>query len=243
MDHYYIASDWQPHNLNVEHILISAATLYNKKGKMTCPKFHEKTKSIFLDSGGYSFIKTYNEYPISISDYIDLAHSITEYAPLNHVATMDYFGSLELTIKLSLQCIEKDNSISWSPVIQGSTPYEYLNCLEAYQDKGIKANLWSVGGLKGQSISFIRKVLVNINKRVPKLHAFGLTLQQINDPIIWHNCHSADSTAWQFSYHSSGIYSGRPRTTKEKYKNLNLFIKRLEAIFHNHQAQTKLNTE
>jgi len=222
---FYYCQDWGTF-LEVPNILLSYGVAYHKGKIRSFNRELENADKIFLDCGAYTLRNTFVNYPIA--EYIEWINAFK--FDITYAATVDIIGDYENTVRSSIECMKSDSSISWVPVLQGRTVKEYLECARLYEDSGIilTDRLVAVGGLKQRDHLFIRRVLNSLNHL--KLHAFGLTLSNLNDPNIWNSVFSTDTGTWK----------QRPFTTAEKYRQLEHFKLKLEILMKNYEYQTTL---
>ena len=225
MKDFYYCQDWGTF-LDVPNILLSYGVVLYPNGRIRPFDFSHAEK-IFLDCGAYTLRNTFSKFPID--RYIEWIRSFDQ-SMITHAATVDIIGDFIETVKSGLECMESDSSIPWVPVLQGSTIREYAECVRLYEKAGIDLSdrLVAVGGLKMKRSRMIRKLLSSLSHL--KIHAFGLTLTNLRNPVIWNSVHSTDSGTWK----------GRPDTTQEKYLNLEKFKTKLEGLRFDYECQTKL---
>jgi hypothetical protein len=222
MRDFYFVADWgSKHYLTTPNVMISAGSTYHPKKKKfdlsrtNLPK--DTTKKLFLDSGGFSLLSQYPDYPFTLNQYLELAYYIKDNNLLTLIATMDYPCEAEInrtqlhsneeriqkTIDNTIKCYDVDSSLPWVPVIQGYTIDEYLACIDLYYEVGIESLYWAIGSIcsrKGHYLQ-MRNIIVTIAKRLEtecKLHAFGLGVKFLYDPQIFSNIYSSDSAAWNY---------------------------------------------
>jgi len=215
MEHFYFVADYTSrYYLNVENILLSAGTSYLKN-----KKWHNwkglSPERVFIDSGGYSFFRKWGEYPFSLEKYLEFVDIISDLYPLELVAIRDYpcepdinrqhiltnKERIEKTVSNAVECFQSEGNYPWIPVIQGYTIEEYLYCVDLYKDVGIPLDYIAIGSIcsrKG-NLHTIRRIIRSIYERTKaKIHAFGLSLVYLKDPIIFNLLFSSDSAAWNY---------------------------------------------
>jgi len=143
----------------IENVLVSAGSLWStQRGKFVrrTPPAHTR---FFLDSGGFTCLNRFGDYPWSLEDYLSL---IWHYKP-DYVATMDYPCEPEINRRIYLGSSEQSKALetnkeriratvdnaTWLleqdvpapttvvPVIQGYTLEEYLSCIDLYERRGV----------------------------------------------------------------------------------------------------------
>ena len=215
MEHFYFVADYTSrYYLDVPNILLSASTSYlqNKKWHNWQGLTPER---VFIDSGGYSFFRKWGDYPFSLEKYFEFIDIITELYPVELVAIRDYpceptinrkdistnKERIQKTVSNAVECIESKEDYPWIPVIQGYTLDEYLYCINLYEEVGISLAYSAIGSIcsrKG-NIHTIRRIISEIAQRTKgKIHAFGLSLVYLQDPIIFNTLYSSDSAAWNY---------------------------------------------
>jgi len=257
MKDFYFVADWgSKHYLITPNVMISAGSTYHPKKKgfalsrTNLPD--DTTKKLFLDSGGFSLLSQYADYPFSIEEYIQLAHYIKDNNLLTLIATMDYPCESEInrtqlhtneeriqkTVDNAVACYDADISLPWVPVIQGYTIDEYLTCLDLYYESGIESFYWAIGSIcsrKGHNLQ-MRNIVVTIAKRLEpecKLHAFGLGIKFLYDPQIFSNIYSSDSAAWNY----------RAVSREQKPQMIEDYVKRLNDLQESFAGQEILEAE
>lgn len=221
MTEFYVVCYRMVDGIQIDNLLFSAGVIWSGKkfgGINTLPK-HD---NLFIDSGGFNVIKRWGVFPFSVDEYLDF---VRQYNP-SMFAVMDYpcepeLGSrpkhlktnrerIEETIKNTSEIIDKwDDESKPIPVIQGYTRSEYLYCIDRLRDQGLITDYMAVGSLcVRKRITEIRGVLRMIKKELPKtrLHAFGIKLSAMDDPLMWELVYSCDSNAWIMPIHSGKLY-------------------------------------
>jgi len=226
---FYYSADWQAKNLNVPNVLVSASMILDRPTTADNPP--SDMSSVMVDCGAFS------DKQLSILEYKTIVALLKEKGwPVDYVATQDVIGDWQKTAEQGINCFTTDIEATWMPVLQGPSLNRYLLCLGQYQDMDIEADLWAVGGLKLLSRDMKRRTLSAVSKLVPRVHGFGLTLKDLEDPVIWSSIWSTDSGTWKFGR------NGMPNTNQEKFENLRLFCRRLELLEDSYSSQTILDT-
>lgn len=221
-----------------------------RKGK----KFKKSFGLRFLDCGGYLILLKYGYYPFSVVNYANL---IVRLRP-DFYATMDYAcepslvnqakakiktvkGRIEATVKNAIELAEWESQLPGQmvPVIQGYTLREYLLCLRLHAEVGTIRDYMAVGSMcQRTSDEELRELIPGIyyaaqKAGCTKLHFFGLKLSpalEIYDEMIY----SRDSAVAMDSYDNEtrANRNGRrfPRGQKEKEKNFEVFLNRLNKM-------------
>jgi len=155
----------------IENVMVSAGSLWSsQRGKFIRRNPPEHTR-FFLDSGGFSLLNRYGDFPFSREEYLGL---IWHYEP-DYAATMDYPCEPDINRKIYLGSGEAskalrtneerikatvDNAV-WLlerevpapttivPVIQGYTAEEYIRCIDMYERRGVfeVADYFGIGSM------------------------------------------------------------------------------------------------
>jgi len=265
--HFYIALDgsrgFPNYNFKNRNLLVSAGSLWSNERNKFIHRTIPICKHFFLDSGGFSLLNKYGEYPFTINEYIKL---VLHYNP-DHVAIMDYPCEPSINrnrIKTNKERIEKtlDNTIKairmeWMceltqfvPVIQGYTLDEYKYCidrmleLDIFQDHDYVA----VGTMcRRMGNNELRRLIFGITNYVwstqpnTKFHFFGLKLTALRDFICAERIYSCDSMAWDIKHiDRTRMY---PRTEGEKIDCLDHYLKKIDAIVYTHTRQQQITLD
>lgn len=164
MDFYFGADKGRLDRLlakNHENILYSTAFSYNLKyHKFWVPKNLHGANSIFIDSGGYSFMKKQDEYPFELDEYIDwIENFLAEYQhKVTAVATPDYpirknddpttvKTKIDKTFENGFKIINELNHLgmdtTWYIPIHGKTLEDYIYAAQKYFEYRIPKNLYA----------------------------------------------------------------------------------------------------
>lgn len=222
-------------------------------------KFKKAFGLTWLDSGGFTALNHYDDYPFSVVNYANLVARLKP----DFYATMDYPCEPEISRSLGLMCNQEriqatvQNTIvlaEWEsqlpgqmvPVIQGYSLDEYLDCLRMHDEAGTLRPYMAIGSMcrritndeLGRLIPAIYYEAQRLG--VFKLHFFGLKLSeavQIYDDMIW----SKDSavslasspTEWRKAH------GGRrfPKGQIEKNEVFNHFLGKLRRLSLNYQTK------
>jgi hypothetical protein len=160
-------------------------------------RWPRQTGSKWLDSGGFTLLNRFGDYPFTMMQYINFVCWMRP----QYFASMDYPCEPNISRSLSLMSnqerIEKtvDNALFMSdwedytmsklvPVIQGYTLDEYLTCIALYRQRGLIRDYMAVG-------SMCRRISnVELHNLIPiiyeaataagckRLHYFGLKLSR-----------------------------------------------------------------
>jgi len=230
--------------LKYPYLFVSAGVCY-KNGRFYKPSISFRPKELFLDSGAFSLIQKYNDYPYSFKQYIAFAKILKA----DYVAVMDYPCEPNSKIKLNvkeriLKTVENAQrlmdlapEINWVFVIQGWTKEDYLYCLDVAKDHDLLTPLTAIGSVcVRKNLHEVKEIVLTIRDEIPdkiKLHCFGLDIRFAEDLAIFNSIYSFDTHAWC-------IYKGFPRRQSEKFDKLAAYLKRLDKMFRL-RNQTTLN--
>lgn len=192
-------------------LFVSHATL---GGRRTLPRARGRWA---LDSGGFSQLAKHGKWTVSASSY---ASSVQRYqreiGGLDFAAIQDWMCEpimiaktglsvaehQERTIASYLELRELAPDVPWMPVLQGWTPGQYFDHLEAYRAAGVdlaEVPIVGVGSIcRRQHTLSVQIMLAELAELGLRLHGFGLKLTGLR--ACSHVLASADSMAW--SYHA-----------------------------------------
>lgn len=151
MDTFYYCIDHSEVDrcLAGEHVLVSAAICY-KSNKFTIPQHLDKVASIFIDSGGFSYLKS-GQYPFTIEEYCQFIAEMQRRYPkkIVQVATPDYpcwpgpecnaKKRIARTIDQAFEIINTVNpfrrNLTWVITLHGNRLTEYKYALDHLHEK------------------------------------------------------------------------------------------------------------
>jgi hypothetical protein len=218
MERMYYGLDWAK-QVNVQlgggyvpNVLISASVLWNPRDRRFQRLHTPRHDSLFLDSGGYGFHRSYGEYPFPRERYVKLAKEVGA----DLVAVMDYpcergvnrsmhsdnVDRVAATTDSARALMRSHPEITWVPVIQGYDAEEYANCVSRYESMGLIRPFMAVGSLcTRKTAATTRAVLRVIRRHLPdvRLHGFGVDLRLLKDREIRSILWSADTAAWKYN--------------------------------------------
>jgi hypothetical protein len=205
----------------LENILISAGGLWwPNRGKFVRRKVPPYSGKFFLDSGGFSLLSRFGDYPFSVFEYYEL---VKHYQP-NFAAIMDYpcepdvnrdrfrdnkeriLRTLDHTEQLL--ALDPGSHSEWVPVIQGFKLQEYRYCIDQMAKRELFRDYMAIGSMcRRIAVSEIRHYVRGIQQHLSeycglehtRLHWFGLKAEALQDPTIREATFSCDSMAWQIS--------------------------------------------
>lgn len=186
----------------------------------------ESIENLFVDSGGYSFIKGMGEYETSSADYLQ---TMEEWQP-ELFALRDYpcepdvlaehnrtvRDHQDLTTEAHIELMEKldEYDIDGQPVavVQGRSIDEYLRHVYELKDHGLMTDVLGVGSVCGRhAVKEIKPIIREIDKATPdstSLHGFGIKIPSLKVPEIYHRLHSADSMAYSYTARTDSRENG-----------------------------------
>lgn len=240
-----------PDGLNV---MFSTAGFWDNEAKdwRRGKKFKRSFGLKFLDSGGFTTLNQYGDYPFSVINYANL---IARLRP-DYYATMDYPCEPDISRHLGLMTNEDrikatvENTVKlaeWEsqipgqmvPVIQGYELSEYLYCLDLYSRAGLIRDYMAVGSMcrriSDEQLSELIPGIYYAARKLgcSKLHFFGLKLSPSLN-IYSEMIYSRDSAVAMDSYCNDlrAKRGGRrwPSGQKEKKENFNVFLSRVEKM-------------
>jgi hypothetical protein len=167
-----------------------------------------------LDSGGFSELSMYGKWQTTEAQYI---HAVYKYQNsiglLDWAAPQDWMCEPWMVRETGLSVREHQHrtvenycrlrslapTLPFIPVLQGWTLWDYLVCIQLYEDAGVK--LTGTVGLgsvcRRQSSTEIAKIVSTLHDYGLRLHGFGVKTQGLG--IYGPMLESADSMAWSFA--------------------------------------------
>lgn len=170
---------------------------------------------LFIDSGGYSFMKGKGEYGTSDAEYLDFLkeHEPELYALRDYPCEPDVLDEHDRTVRdhqrrtterhVSLLNLLEDGEIVGQPlsVIQGWTIDDYLTHVEELRDHDALTDYVGIGSVcRRNQEAEIRRIVLAVRDAVPpgtKLHAFGVKSSVLRYPDVRHALASADSQSYE----------------------------------------------
>lgn len=190
---------------HVENPMISFRTMIKRKSSLI-----DNGKEWFMDSGAYTFLKEYGQYPISIGKYLK---TINQFSPTlwsiqdwtcepsvlrsTRLNVLHHIGN---TIESGRQLIDfNDNCVM---VVQGWTIRDYLTCIDYIRDYNLFTKILGIGTICGRTdVKEVYGILKSIKAEIPdycKIHAFGLSLNLLKYKEIFDRVDSIDTNAYDF---------------------------------------------
>lgn len=191
----------------------------------------EGIENLFIDSGGYSFIKGKGEYQTSDSQYLEFIKrvqpeifALRDY-PCESKVLEEHGRTVEkhqeMTTKRHRKLLDLWSDAWWQSsqpvcVIQGWELDDYLRHLDQLRENGLLTDYVGIGSVcRRNQDEQIRDIVMRIRQELPprcKLHAFGVKKNILRFPDAFKALDSADSMA----YEDSEKYSQRVSGTKRK---------------------------
>ncbi len=193
-------------------------------------------ENLFIDSGGYSFLKNKGKYDRSNREYMNYVYT---YSP-NYFCLRDYPCEEDLLKKHNRTVGEHQNMTiekhiellnlyeSWGKtieskpvaVLQGQTVMDYLNHYDLLKEHGVLTDYLAIGSLCGRKKNNeIAEIIKNVRSVVPsriKIHGFGIKKSSLKISSVLKNLDSADSNAWDPGGSSIPTIDGRVSGNKRK---------------------------
>jgi hypothetical protein len=196
---------------------------YNSYKKLTGWKINGLT-DLMLDSGGFSFLNRFGDYPISWNMFVDWVHKMNDVnnGIVSYVATPDYpcekeitrtcelatnFERIIKTIDNAVVVMDKYPDIKWMPVIQGYNFEEYKQCLDLYRSRGINPEKFAIGSMCRRSD--VRQIEQYVKKLIEyglkeKIHLFGLCAKGLKSKYLDSVVDSSDSISYTYNVWTQG---------------------------------------
>jgi len=227
----------------VPDILISAATLWNgKRFKRFYPPLH---RSLFLDSGGFSFFYRKGDYPFAPEELADLSKLLRA----DITAVMDYpcepdttrpdglrtnSERIHATVRNTERCLDI-KGVRWLPVLQGYRLSDYALCAELLNERGLVDGHLAIGSLcVRKRLDEAWRVIRFARDRFPgvKLHGFGIDLRFLKDRRIRTALWSADTQAWKWNNrsHGYGVRGILPKSREQILANFESYSPKVDAL-------------
>jgi len=189
----------------VDHAMISFRTMMKRKTPII-----DNGTDWFMDSGAFTFLKQYGEYPIKIGTYLKTVNyfnpnrwaiqdwccepSVLRSTGLN---VLQHIGN---TVESGRQLIDFNDKCVM--VIQGWTKRDYLTCIDYIHDYNLFTEMMGIGTICGRTdVREVFDILKSIKAEIPdycKVHCFGLSLNLLKYKEIYDQVFSVDTNAYDF---------------------------------------------
>lgn len=178
---------------------------------------------LFIDSGGYSFMKGKGEYQTTDSEYLDHvaeydseAFALRDYpcepdVLSEHGRDVDDHQQRTLARHINLLDQLEARDIDSRPVavLQGWNVEDYLRCVDLFRDHGVLTDYVGIGSVcRRNQEAEIRRVILAIRDAVPPtvdLHAFGVKGSVLKYPDVRDALASADSMSYNYAAQWSAL--------------------------------------
>jgi len=172
---------------------------------------------LFVDSGGYSFMKGKGEYGTSDREYLEwlAARDPHRWALRDypcepdvleaHGRSVEDHQQMSLDRHRSLLSQADEFNISGEPVavLQGWSVDDYLRAVDQYRDHGLLTDHVGVGSVcRRHSEAEIAAILTRVADALPgrvSLHAFGVKTSVLKQPPVREVLSTSDSLAYDFA--------------------------------------------
>lgn len=178
----------------------------------------DSIENLFIDSGGYSFIKGKGEYETPAKDYVDWVRqtdadlfALRDYPCESdvlekHDRTVADHQTMTTNAHSEVMDAYDDAGGDFSQpvaVVQGRSIYEYLNHIDQLKDNGLLTDYVGIGSVCGRpAIKEIKPIVKAIDENTPQetdLHGFGVKLPSLEEREIYDRLTSADSMAYSYT--------------------------------------------
>jgi hypothetical protein len=234
---YYIGFDWNANRRKTNkypYCFLSVAVNYSyHQYKKLSGWTINNAKDIMLDSGGFSFLNRFGDYPFGVDTFVDWYQMMMDAnnKKISFISTPDYpceeeitrtcklktnYERIIATVDKAVECYDKHPDVPWMPVIQGYEPSEYEMCLSLYRCKGIKPKKFAVGSMCRRTN--IKKIEYHIKNLIEyglkeEIHIFGLCIRGMKSKYLFDNVDSCDSVAYTYNCKTYG-------DTKKKFDEM-----------------------
>jgi len=191
--------------LDEPNVMINYATKNNK------PWYG--IENLFIDSGGYSFIKGRGEYETSDEKYAEWLLDVNPgvFALRDYPCEPDVLDEHDRTVGEHQRRTTERHYNLWSmvddvdgqrlSVLQGWSADQYLEHLDGLRDYGVLAEYVGIGSVcRRDRENEIREIILAVRDALPpkyKLHAFGVKGSVLQFPDVRRALSSADSQSYE----------------------------------------------
>lgn len=177
----------------------------------------DSIENLFIDSGGYSFIKGMGEYQTPARDYLDYIKDVSPnaFALRDYPCEPDVLEEHNRTIKDHqdmttdahielMNLLESEYAIDAEvvSVVQGRSVDEYLRHLDDLREHGVLTDYVGIGSVCGRhATKEIKPIVEAIDKATPsktKIHTFGTKVSCLQQRELVERIDSMDSMAYSF---------------------------------------------
>jgi len=240
--------DFSQHN-----VLLPSYYFFSKRTKrFSINAFVPKCKKWFLDSGGFSLLSKWKDYPFTIEQYALL---IKRKKP-TYAATMDYPCEPELLKETGMSIKERImktienaeimlNNYDFQrtkivTVVQGWTIDDYRFCIKEMHRRDLLGDYVAFGSMcRRMRISEARKLITKQREYLRRFadaraHYFGIKISFLRDLTIFKSVDSFDTAAWTHQ----GNGRRYARNQEELMKNYERYIAKLSAVICSNSLQS-----
>lgn len=176
----------------------------------------DNIESLFIDSGGYSFIKGMGEYETTHQEYLDwVADTDADLFALRdypcepdvldaHDRTVGEHQRMTTNDHIELMDLYDDMGAFSQPlaVVQGRSVSEYQSHVQELKDHGVLTDYIGVGSVCGRhAVREIKPIVKAVDCATPpgtKIHGFGIKIPSLEEPEVYNRLSSADSMAYSY---------------------------------------------
>lgn len=177
----------------------------------------ESIENLFIDSGGYSFIKGMGEYETSHEDYLEwVANTDADLFALRdypcepdvlekHGRTVQEHQNMTTRDHCELMDLYDDMPEFSQPVavVQGRDVQEYLEHIDDLQDHGVLTKYIGIGSVCGRhAVKEIKPIVKAVDEATPtgtQIHGFGVKIPSLQEREVYDRLASADSMAYSYT--------------------------------------------
>lgn len=176
----------------------------------------DSVEDLFVDSGGYSFIKGMGEYQTSHEDYLNWIEKTEPkaFALRDYPCEPDLLAEHDRTVRehqtmtteAHRELLNKwdDMSVDSRPVsvVQGREINEYLTHLDELRDAGCLTDYVGIGSVCGRhAVTEIKPIVNAISNELADdvdIHGFGMKIPSLEQRDVFENLTSTDSMAYSY---------------------------------------------
>jgi hypothetical protein len=194
----------------------------------------DRIDSLFIDSGGYSFMKGKGEYGTSDTEYLDYIqrHRPEVFALRDYPCEPDVLDEHGRTVRehqqmtterhASLLEMIEDRDITGQPlsVLQGWEVPDYVRHLDELRDRGLLTRYVGIGSVcRRHREAEIREIIKQVASELPPrtdVHAFGVKANVLEFADVRDVLSSADSQSYEFRKQWAVLHDLGPGKTSWK---------------------------
>tara|TARA_Y100000310_G_scaffold307646_1_gene349947 strand:+ start:524 stop:1285 length:762 start_codon:yes stop_codon:yes gene_type:complete len=193
-----------PHD---QAVMLSACGLWKGRGRFQ--KKRLDWADWFLDSGGFTALNKWGDYPFSPDEYL----ALVERDNPSWAASMDYPCEPDIsrqsqlsnddrivaTVQLAKYLTKRDNRII--PVIQGYEIDEFAECIRLMRRAAVPLGRVAIGSVcRRQRTKEIARLAWDLRLLLPQssIHGFGVKISALHHPAVRACFNSIDTNAWEW---------------------------------------------